>query len=216
MINLATALWNELVDHLVTTGEPLPPSLRLVVMGGEEAKARTVRLWSEHVPEHVGLINAYGQTETVMVTHAADIGGAVGRALRDTDDVPVGRALPHIREILTPQDNGTAELSVAGPTVAWGYHRRPDLTAERFSPADAGRAYRTGDLVRARPDGTLVFTGRVDRQLKVRGVRIEPAEVERAMSACPGVATATVFAVDGVHPTLIGVYVPSAPDPATP
>ncbi|MFC6091663.1 non-ribosomal peptide synthetase [Saccharothrix lopnurensis] len=216
VVNLATALWNELVDHLVTTGEPLPASLRLVVMGGEEARARTVRLWSERVPEHVRLINAYGQTETVMVTHAADIGGRVGRALRDTDDVPIGHALPHVEEILAPREGGAAELSVAGPTVAWGYHHRPDLTAERFAPERAGRAYRTGDLVRTRPDGSLSFIGRADRQLKVRGVRVEPAEVERAMTACPGVTTATVFAVDGEHPTLIGVYLPSATDPATP
>ncbi|WP_367127893.1 amino acid adenylation domain-containing protein [Saccharothrix sp. HUAS TT1] len=216
VVNLATALWNELVDHLVTTGEPLPPSLRAVVMGGEEARARTVRLWSEHVPEHVRLINAYGQTETVMVTHAADIGGRVGRALLDTDDVPIGHALPHIGEILVPRGNGASELSVAGPTVAWGYHHRPDLTAERFAPTPAGRAYRTGDVVRVRPDGGLTFLGRADRQLKVRGVRVEPAEVERAMTTCPGVTTAVVFAVDGEHPTLVGVYVPSATDPATP
>jgi nonribosomal peptide synthetase protein VioO len=216
VINLATALWYELVDHLVTTGEPLPGSLRLVVLGGEEARARSVRLWSEHVPEHVRLINAYGQTETVMVTHAADIGGAVGRTLRDGDDVPIGHALPHIEEVLTPASDGTAELCVGGPTVAWGYHGRPELTAERFTPTAAGRVYRTGDLVRVRPDGGLGFVGRLDRQVKVRGVRIEPTEVERAMSACPGVATAVVFAVGDERPTLIGVYVPSAADPAAP
>ncbi|NUT49370.1 MAG: non-ribosomal peptide synthetase, partial [Saccharothrix sp.] len=96
------------------------------------------------------------------------------------------------------------------------YHGRPELTAERFTPSATGRAYRTGDLVRARADGALHFVGRVDRQLKVRGVRVEPAEVERAMSACPGVATAVVFATDGEHPALIGVYVPTATDPAGP
>ncbi|TQM85414.1 nonribosomal peptide synthetase protein VioO [Saccharothrix saharensis] len=216
VVNLATALWNELVDHLVTTGRPLPSSLRAVVMGGEEARARTVRLWSEHVPEHVRLINAYGQTETVMVTHAADIGGRSGRSLRDTDDVPIGHALPHIREILTDRGDGTAELAVGGPTVAWGYLHRPDLTGARFVPAHDGRAYLTGDVVRVRPDGGLTFLGRADRQLKIRGVRVEPAEVERAMTACPGVTTATVFAVDGEHSTLVGVYVPSATDPADP
>ncbi|MGW4109771.1 non-ribosomal peptide synthetase [Actinosynnema sp. NPDC004786] len=216
VVNLATALWNELVDHLVTTGRPLPSSLRVVVMGGEEARARTVRLWSEHVPGHVRLINAYGQTETVMVTHAADVGGLAGRSLRDTDDVPIGHPLPHIREILTDRGDGTAELAVGGPTVAWGYLHRPDLTGERFVPVPGGRAYLTGDVVRVRPDGGLTFLGRADRQLKIRGVRVEPAEVERAMTACPGVATAAVFAVDGEHPTLVGVYVPSATDPADP
>ncbi|ATE55704.1 non-ribosomal peptide synthetase [Actinosynnema pretiosum] len=213
VVNLATALWAELADHVLTTGERLPASLRLVVIGGEEARARTVRRWCEHVDAE--LINAYGQTETVMVTHAADLGGAVGRALADDDVVPIGRALPHIREVLVPAGEGVFELRVGGPSVAWGYRGAPALTADRFPPCDGDRLYRTGDLVRVGAAG-LEFVGRADRQVKVRGVRVEPAEVERAVVSCAGVAAAAVFAVGGEHRSLVAVYVPSARDAATP
>ncbi|CAM5399780.1 non-ribosomal peptide synthetase [Streptomyces californicus] len=86
VVDLPTAMWNELAHYLALGGEELPPALRLVVIGGEAAHARTVRLWSERVPDRVRLLNTYGQTETVMVTHAAELGarraGRCGRRSR--------------------------------------------------------------------------------------------------------------------------------------
>ncbi|WPW26634.1 non-ribosomal peptide synthetase [Streptomyces atratus] len=202
--------------------EELPPDLRLVVIGGEAAQARTVRIWSQCVPDRVRLLNTYGQTETVMVTHAAELGGPAGRALQDGDPVPIGRPLPHIRQTLVPRGDAPGEpdeLWIGGPGLAWGYADRPGLTAAAFCPApgDGGRLYRTGDLVRELRDGSLTHAGRADRQLKLRGVRVEPAEVERALTACPGVAAAAVVPVgdDPEHLRLCGVFVPSDAAPAT-
>jgi hypothetical protein len=89
------------------------------------------------------------------------------------------------------------ELCVGGDGLARGYHRRPALTARRFVPhpfrADEGaRLYRTGDLVRYLPDGTLEFLGRLDQQVKLRGFRIEPGEIEAALARHPGVREAAV------------------------
>ncbi|MEU3629763.1 non-ribosomal peptide synthetase [Streptomyces fradiae] len=219
VVDLPTAMWNELTHYLALGGEELPPRLRLVVIGGEAAHARTVRLWTERVPDRVGLLNTYGQTETVMVTHAAELSGPVGPALQDDVPVPIGRPLPHIRQVLVPSGDGPDELWIGGPSVAWGYADRPALTAAAFGPVPGvgGRFYRTGDLVRALPNGSLVHAGRADRQLKVRGVRVEPAEVERAMTTCPGVVAAAVFPV-GDDPELLrlyGAFVPSESGPAT-
>ncbi|MEV5237851.1 non-ribosomal peptide synthetase [Streptomyces cinnamoneus] len=220
VVDLSTAMWNELVEHLASGDEPLPPSLRLVVIGGEAAQARAVRRWSERVPDHVRLLNTYGQTETVMVTHAAEIGGAAGRALDDDGPVPIGRPLPHVRQSLMARTGEVAELWIGGPGVSWGYADRPDLTAAAFLPEPDGggaRRYRTGDLVRELPGGALAHAGRVDQQVKIRGVRVEPGEVERAMTGCPGVAAAAVVTVgeDRGQPRLVGAYVPSETAPAT-
>ncbi|GAB3440147.1 amino acid adenylation domain-containing protein [Actinophytocola sediminis] len=162
---------------LVTSGEALP----------EELAARC------DPPPH----NLYGPTEaTVDVTHHPVRDGEVhiGRPVWNTTVHVLDRALRPV------PDGVPGELYLGGVQVARGYHAQPGLTASRFVAAPGGRRwYRTGDLVRIRPDGALDYLGRTDDQVKVRGVRVEPGEVEAAITAHHGIRAAAVLAVDDGH-----------------
>ncbi len=184
-------------------GEALPPEL------AAELLARGVELW-----------NVYGPTETAIWSAAARVSArlSLGRPVANTRLAVVDAALQ-------PVPLGAAgELLIAGAGLARGYWGLPELTAARFVP-DAGsgiagaRAYRTGDLVRHHPDGELSFLGRLDHQVKVRGVRIELGEIESALRAHPEVGQAVVMARgDGTDRRLIAYLVPrpgaASPDPA--
>ncbi|MFF5260358.1 amino acid adenylation domain-containing protein [Actinomadura viridis] len=181
--------------------EDLPTGLTTLVSGGEPLPPELVRRWGRRVR----LINAYGPTEaTVCATAGVCVPGD------GTEPPGIGRPLSGVEvRLLRPDgepvpDGERGELCVAGPQVARGYLARPELTARAFGtaapaafPASApgARVYRTGDLARWAPDGTLRFAGRLDRQIKLRGFRIEPGEVEEALRAHPAVAVAAVTAV---------------------
>jgi len=157
-------------------------SLRLIVTGGERVRVADARL-----PD-VQVINHYGPTETTIgvTTHPLDRARLDELAGRSIIGRPIGNVAAHVMTAdgALAADGEIGELWISGASVARGYHRRPELTAERFvpDPVDpAGRAYRTGDLARWTPEGTLELLGRCDRQLKIRGHRIEPAEIELVM-----------------------------------
>ncbi|GAB3555675.1 amino acid adenylation domain-containing protein [Actinopolyspora lacussalsi] len=170
--------------------------LRYVVFGGERLDLSALRGWLErHGDTEPELINMYGITETtVHVTYrrirVAD--------LRTPDRSPIGVPLPDLRVRLVDGEGrevptGTAgEIQVNGPGVARGYLRRPELTAERFVTDAEGRWYASGDRAVRRPDGDLIYLGRVDDQIKVRGYRIEPGEVEHCLEEQDGVAAVVV------------------------
>jgi amino acid adenylation domain-containing protein len=189
---LGAGLFGELVD---ARPEALG-GLRQVLAGGDVLSPAHVRRALEVNPG-LRVINGYGPTETTTfaccheVAHPSEVNGPV----------PIGRPIAHttvrvLDEVGKPVPDGEAgELFIGGDGLARGYRGRPDLTAERFvpDPADpAERLYRTGDLVRVRPDGALDFLGRTDDQVKVRGFRVEPAEVEAHLRAAPGVTAAAV------------------------
>ncbi len=185
------------LEAMVDTDGPPPASLREVVTAGERLRITpALRRFFGALPAAT-LDNQYGPSETHVVTaHRLE-----GPPDTWPDLPPIGRPVAgthlHIVEPdLTPAPRGAVgELLVGGASLARGYEGRPELTAERFVPdptRPGRRVYRTGDLVRLRPDGTLDFHGRSDRQVKVRGFRIEPAEVESVLSRHADVRAAVV------------------------
>src|SRR5262249_38237899 len=128
----------------------------------------------------------------------------------------IGRAIANIEVHLLDEQGRpaeTGELYLGGVGLARGYHRRPELTAERFVQNALGRLYRTGDLGRRRPDGTIDFLGRVDHQIKLRGYRIEPGEIEAALRAHAAVRDALVLLRSDPpgEPRLVAYLVADAP-----
>jgi len=175
-------------------------SLRRVFASGEALSPHHVRRFHEvlgDAPSRPELVNLYGPTEaTVDVTHHPCTDPA-------PRTVPIGRPIDNVRlyvldDTLRPCPAGEAgELCIAGVSLARGYLGRDRLTAERFVenpfPGER-RVYRTGDLARLLPDGSLEYLGRNDHQVKIRGVRVEPGEVENALLAHPAVVNAAVIA----------------------
>ncbi|MFI7672082.1 amino acid adenylation domain-containing protein [Actinophytocola sp. NPDC049390] len=173
-------------------GGGLPTGLTLLV-AGEACPAPVAHRWARGRI----MINAYGPTEATVAVTASD-------PLTGEGTPPIGRPISGVgtyvldARLWPVPDGEVGELYVTGPGLARGYLRRPMATAERFLPDPFGepgsRMYRTGDRVRVGPDGQFVFVGRVDDQLKVRGHRIEPGEVESALLAVDDVAQAVVAA----------------------
>ncbi|MFE1219950.1 amino acid adenylation domain-containing protein [Streptomyces sp. NPDC058759] len=192
-LDVVPAVLDALLEHSAPQGFP---TLRRVLSAGDVLGRQTVRRL--HSTTSARLTNLYGPTEaTVNATHWT--------ARPDLDRTPpIGGPTPHTRvrlldERLQPVLPGViAELYLAGDGIAKGYLKRPALTAERFLPdpfgPDGQRMYRTGDLARWNNRGELEFTGRSDHQIKIRGVRIEPAEVEAALESHPAVRSAAVAA----------------------
>ncbi|HSK75448.1 MAG TPA: non-ribosomal peptide synthetase, partial [Thermoanaerobaculia bacterium] len=204
ILDLPTAFWHEMVLRLTAEPVSLPPSLRLVVIGGERALPERLAAWHARGGGGVRLWNTYGPTESTIVATWCELTAEIAERSA-AGEVPIGRPVPGARAWVIDPEGGLApqgipgELCVAGPGTARGYLGRPGLTAEKFvpdpwSPEPGGRMYRTGDLVRRLPSGDLEFLGRIDHQVKIRGFRVELREIEAALGEHPGVAEAVVAA----------------------
>jgi acyl-coenzyme A synthetase/AMP-(fatty) acid ligase len=210
----------------VTLINTVPSAMaELVRARGVPASVTTVNLAGEALPAALveaiyaststrAIYNLYGPTETTTYSTFAEVPRGA--------PVTIGRPILNTRVYVLDRDGGpvpagvAGELYIGGAGLARGYYGRPDLTAERFVPdpfaARAGaRMYRTGDLCRWRQDGTLEYLGRLDRQVKVRGFRIELAEIESVLARQPGVRACVVVAEGGA--TLVA-YVESDEHPA--
>jgi amino acid adenylation domain-containing protein len=195
------------------TGEEFP-DLRILLSAGEELPAELVRRW---LRPGLHFYNGYGPTEAAIGSTFLEIDGSIFPP-------PIGRPKPNYQAYvldrhLNPVPVGViGELHVGGAGVTRGYLNAPELTEQRFLPdpfrdVPGARLYKTGDLVRRNPDGTLVFVGRIDGQVKIRGVRIELGEIEAALVAHEAVAQAVVVVAEdrAGHKQLVG-YVRGVPD----
>ncbi|MGV9012060.1 MAG: amino acid adenylation domain-containing protein [Flavobacteriales bacterium] len=175
--------------------QPTDTCLRVVVLGGERTTAQDVRLFQTKCPAECVLVNGLGPTECTLICQ-----GFFSTMATVNDPVPIGRPVTGLavqvqdEEGLAVPSGGTGELIVRGSQVAIGYFGSGSEQSSAFTThADGSRTYHTGDLVKILPDGQLVFLGRKDGQLKVRGIRIEPGEITEALNAHPLVAESAVI-----------------------
>jgi amino acid adenylation domain-containing protein len=173
-----------------------------VVCGGEMLRPEVARTMLS--ADRGRVLNHYGPTETTVgvLTFEATTKSIDAAVTLGAQSVPLGRPLSNTN-VYVVDANGRelpvgvpGELLIGGTGVAQGYHRRSDLTAEKFSVRSGERVYRTGDRVRRLSDGTIEFLGRADDQVKVRGYRVELGEVEAALRAHPGVDNGVVVLRD--------------------
>ena len=222
VVNISTAFWHAWVSHLVAMEQSVPPSLRALIVGTEQASAKYLNLWSKLTDDRVQWFNSYGPTETTITsTSYRHPGGQVDPSAPLPIGFPIDNTQVHVLdEALSPVQFGTpGELYIGGAGVALGYFDRPQLTAERFieSPFEPGkRLYKTGDIVRQRQDSALIYVGRVDFQVKIRGYRIELGEIEALLTRHPDLNAAVVTAPedDQGNKRLVACVVPmDAEDP---
>lgn len=198
------------------------PSLRRIVIGGEAVLRDDIERGRRHFPPACVFVNPFGPTEsTLALMYSADRHTQIKRFA-----VPVGRPVPGtdvwlLNDAGVPMDgHGVGEIAIRSPYVSPGYWRQPDLTAAAFRADPAGgqtRVYHTGDLGRRLPDGNVEYVGRKDWQLKVRGHRVEPGEIETALREHSAIRDAAVVAEasSGGEARLVAYIVPaltSAPE----
>ena len=217
---LTTALFNLLASEAADVVD----GLGALLFGGEAADPSAVRKVLARPARPARLVNLYGPTETTTVATSFRVD-----SLDASSTVPIGGPIPATTAYVLDRHGrmrrpgAPGELYVGGPGVARGYVGWPALTAERFVPdpfssEPGARLYRTGDRVRRNADGALEFLGRLDEQVKVRGFRIEPGEIEATLRAHDGVAAAVVTAPAdaGGARRLVAYVVPAAGADASP
>ena len=211
---LAAGLFNAMIDE----APAVLSGVRQLLIGGEPLSIAHVRRAKRYLPG-TRIINGYGPTESTTFACCHSIPDD----LDGLTSIPVGRPIANTRVYVLdrwgkPVPVGVpGELYLGGDGLALGYVGRPGATAEAFLPdpfddRPGGRLYRTGDRVRWLSDGTLEFLGRMDHQIKIRGFRVEPGEVEAILSRHPDVAQAAVVALDGgpLGRRLVAYIAPSA------
>jgi amino acid adenylation domain-containing protein len=207
ILDLPTAFWHLLTAELANNLQlQLPPSIRLVIIGGEAVNPKQVTIWNRLV-ETCQLINTYGPTETTVVATSYKI----PHQLDHLSTIPIGRPLPNLQTYILDQNlhpvpvGVPGEIYIGGAGLARGYLNRPELTAEKFvvnpfAQGQKSKLYKTGDLARylatlkdtASHNAKIEYLGRIDNQVKIRGFRIELGEIE-----------ATITLHQNIHQTVV-------------
>ncbi|HLJ34075.1 MAG TPA: non-ribosomal peptide synthetase, partial [Ktedonobacteraceae bacterium] len=204
VLDLPTAFWHELTRKISEKVISLPPSVRLVIIGGEKALLDMMTQWQKHVNPQVQIVNTYGPTEATIVATMYRV-PASATANNSLQEIPIGRPIPNTQVYLLDQNlhvvpiGVSGELYIGGIGLAREYLNRPALTRERFIPHPFStgmgtRLYKTGDLASYLPTGDIIFLGRADQQVKIRGYRIELGEIETALEKHPDILDAVVQA----------------------
>jgi len=208
-MSLPTAYWHELVQACSTGTTGLPGSLQTVIIGGEKAQLELWQRWREIAGSRIRLLNTYGPTETSIAATWFDL---THQNPASYFSIPIGRPVPGVRayvlnEQAQPLPVGVpGELFIGGVGVAAGYLNDAARSAEKFvnDPFSGGTMYRSGDRVRWLSNGNLEYLGRNDKQVKLRGHRVEPAEIESVLLGHPAVdACAVAVAMRGDEPVLV-------------
>ena len=200
VINLPTAFWQELVHRMSILKQPLSENVRLVIVGGEKVSKSTYQKWRSLVGGFPRWLNTYGPTETTVSATVYE----PSESFHPDAEVPIGRAIANLQAYvldrnLQPSPIGSAgELYIGGVGLSRGYLNRPDITAKRFisnpfSKDPEDRLYKTGDVARYLPDGNIEFIGRSDFQIKIRGFRVEPIEIETQLEKYSAVKQSIVL-----------------------
>jgi amino acid adenylation domain-containing protein len=201
VLNITPAYWHEWVVAVSKSDATVPPSLRLVAVGGDAVLPETVILWKQLVGNRVNCLNVYGPTEASVTAVVHDL---LLPSEHINNSVLIGRPIANTQiyildRHLQPVPIGViGELHIGGIRLARGYLNRPELTAEKFlsNPFKDGtkyRIYKTGDLARYLPDGTIECLGRIDNQVKIRGFRIELGEIEAVLNRSPLVEVSCII-----------------------
>jgi amino acid adenylation domain-containing protein/non-ribosomal peptide synthase protein (TIGR01720 family) len=223
VLDLPAALWRQFVEDTAADGLGSAP-LSVFLTGGESVSVARLRSWAAAAPPGARFLSSYGPTEATVTTTFFTVAREQVDAL-DGRLIPLGRRLPNVRVHLLDRHLQPVPLAVPGEVciggagITRGYFGRPDLTAQAFIPdpfatEPGARLYRTGDMARRIWDGHhLEFLGRFDDQVKVRGFRVEPGEIETALTTCAEVAhAAVVIREDAPGDVRLVAYVVPQPD----
>jgi amino acid adenylation domain-containing protein len=202
ILHIPPSYWQPLMNDLLASGEPVPKWIKLFITGGERISVEKLARWIRQTRHASRIVNAYGPTEATITSTLYEV-PMVSDSLERLAGLPIGRAIEntplYLLDLLTqPVPAGVpGELYIGGIGLARGYLNDPASTAERFIPdpfakKPGSRLYRTGDRARYLSDGNIDFLDRLDDQIKIRGFRVEPREIESKLSLHPAVANAVI------------------------
>ena len=203
VINLPSSLWAAMFTSIASA----PGAIRLVVVGSERVPAAAFHDWHATAAGNVRFVNAYGTTETTITSVVYDPDDHADALVRRTGSVPIGRPLANTSVRIVDAHGDPTPFGVPGELVVGG----TSVFSGYLGARSTQREYHTGDLVVLDASGVLLHAGRLDAQVKIRGRRIEPAEVEAALEALSGVRRAVCTTVGSEENTrLVAVVVPGA------